>query len=67
MLETILFSIAMGCVGIVIVLSFLCSIPDGLLLWCARKRDKEWANLCDKYQADFLRLKHSGENTGWGI
>ena len=63
MLETILFSIGMVCVGIVLLLGFLCSIPDGLLLWAARKDDKEWAKKCDEQRPQFLRWK----NSSWGM
>lgn len=57
----------MSCVGIVLLLGFLCSIPDGLLLWCARKDDPEWAKNCDKQRPNFLRWKNSKENTDWGL
>ncbi len=67
MLEAILFIIGMSCVAVVLILGFLCTIPDGILLWRARKDDPEWAKLCDKQQSIFLRWKHSKGNANWGV
>jgi len=58
MLETILFSIGMVCVGIVFILGFLCTVPDSILLWAAKKDNPEWAKFMDEHQSEILRIKY---------
>jgi len=63
MVEIIFASV---CVGVTLILGMFALSRD-FLLWLARRDDKEWAKEFDKYQADFLRMKHTGQDTGWGI
>ena len=65
--EGVVMFLAMTCVAIVFILGFICSIPDGISLWKARRDDPEWAKLCDAQRSGFLRWKHSKGNADWGI
>ena len=66
MVATAFFIIAMFSILEVIILGCCCLSYDFLLFW-ALKYDKKWAKKFKEHQSDFLRWKHRGENTGWGL